>query len=75
MQSYTPIQTTVQMPALLTQDELSRYLNKSEKWPEAARFRGTGPRFIKVGRSVRYKASDVIEWIESQARNSTAEGN
>ena len=30
------------------------------------RFRGAGPPYSKIGRSVRYKISDVIEFMESR---------
>ncbi len=29
--------------------------------------RGTGPRRISVGKHVRYRASDVAEWVERQS--------
>jgi excisionase family DNA binding protein len=30
-------------------------------------YRGTGPRFIKVGRHVRYRKVDVDAWLEDHA--------
>ena len=37
------------------------------------RFKGTGPRYYKpTPRVVLYREDDVIEWIESSARTSTA---
>lgn len=30
------------------------------QWPS----RGLGPRFIRFGRSIRYRKSDVLEWME-----------
>ena len=30
------------------------------------RLRGQGPRFIKIGAMVRYRASDVQAWLESR---------
>jgi hypothetical protein len=32
------------------------------------RYQGTGPRFYRVGRHVRYKLSDVLDWLETNAR-------
>lgn len=29
-------------------------------------FSGTGPRFMRIGKYVRYRLSDVLEWEESQ---------
>jgi predicted DNA-binding transcriptional regulator AlpA len=53
------------LPPLFTQKELSEYLSKSEAWCERARWAGDGPKFIKLGRHVRYRADDVAAWIES----------
>lgn len=39
------------------------------KW----RVTGEGPRFLKFGRSVKYRISDLQEWILGQQRESTAE--
>lgn len=36
------------------------------------RYQGRGPRFVKVGRHVRYRRSDVEAWLERNARESTA---
>jgi excisionase family DNA binding protein len=36
------------------------------------RYHGKGPRFVKVGRHVRYRRSDVEAWLERNARESTA---
>lgn len=35
------------------------------------RYLGTGPRFVRVGRFVRYRWSDVEAWLANQTRNST----
>lgn len=43
--------------------------NTLEIW----RIRGQGPPFVKLGRVVRYRKSDVETWIESQVRHSTSE--
>jgi predicted DNA-binding transcriptional regulator AlpA len=41
-------------------------LGKSLSWAERSRWQGGGPRFIRVGRHVRYRKSDVVAWIEQQ---------
>ena len=38
------------------------------------RVEGRGPRFIKVGRAVRYRESDLERWIEERLRESTSQG-
>lgn len=65
--------TTAALPRLLTQKDLAEYLSKSTSWCERARWEGNGPRFVRLGRHVRYRASDVLEWIEKSA-NATDDG-
>ena len=43
--------------------------NTCEGW----RLKGIGPRYIKVGRLVRYRIENVDLWLESQTRNSTCD--
>jgi len=69
-----PPGSTVVMPRLWDQKQLAAYLGKSEAWAERARCAGAGPKFIKLGRHVRYKAEDVWDWIEENARTCTREG-
>lgn len=35
---------------------------------------GTGPRYIKAGRSVRYAQEDVTQWMRARCRTQTAAG-
>lgn len=63
-----PPESSVTMPRLWDQKTLAAYLGKSTAWCERARWAGDGPRFIKLGRHVRYRADDVLEWIEENAR-------
>jgi predicted DNA-binding transcriptional regulator AlpA len=37
------------------------------------RVMGSGPKFIKLGRSVRYRKGDVQDWLESRTVRSTSE--
>ena len=69
-----PPGSTVVMPRLWDQKQLAAYLGKKEGWAERARWEGKGPVFIKLGRHVRYKAEDVFDWIEENARTCTREG-
>jgi predicted DNA-binding transcriptional regulator AlpA len=63
-----PSESLVTMPRLWDQKILATYLGKSTAWCERARWAGDGPRFVKLGRHVRYRADDVLEWVESNAR-------
>ncbi|WP_236040705.1 helix-turn-helix transcriptional regulator [Marinobacter nauticus] len=69
-----PPESTVTMPRLWDQKTLAVYLGKSTAWCERARWAGEGPRFIKLGRHVRYRAEDVLDWIDSHASASKMEG-
>ena len=61
------------LPELISQSELAKYLNKSEAWCERARWLGIGPPFVKLGRSVRYRLSDIEEYIEANLIATTQE--
>jgi len=67
-----PQDNTVSLPRLMNQRDLAAYLGKSTAWCERARWAGEGPRFVKLGRHVRYRADDVLAWIEANARTSTS---
>jgi hypothetical protein len=60
------------MPSeLLTQVELGQEWNKSEAWLEQRRYRGTGPPYVKIGRSVFYLREDAYSWLVEQRRTCT----
>ena len=48
---------------LLSQSEAARLLRLSERTLERLRVAGGGPQFVKAGRSVRYRQSDIEELI------------
>jgi predicted DNA-binding transcriptional regulator AlpA len=58
---------------LLTPKEAANFLSISVSWLAKARMRGDGPTFIKVGRSIRYAETVLIQWTKSQQRLSTSE--
>ena len=64
---------SVTMPKLWDQKTLAAYLGKSTAWCERARWAGDGPKFCKLGRHVRYKADDVLAWIDENARTCSGE--
>lgn len=37
------------------------------------RISGEGPRFLKLGRAVRYRAADLEEWLSARVISSTSE--
>jgi len=58
---------------LLTVSEAAEFLQLSESWMNKARIYGDGPRFIKMGRSVRYSLQALEEFKRAHARGSTSE--
>jgi len=58
---------------LLTVREAAEFLQLSESWMNKARITGDGPRFIKMGRSVRYSLQALEEFKRANARGSTSE--
>lgn len=55
----------VQVPILWTEKETARYIGKSPKWLERDRWEGPTIPYVKLGRSVRYRASDVIAVVDA----------
>ena len=53
---------------LMDQKELAEFLMVSEKTLEHYRWRGIGPKYIKIGKLVRYIKCDVIEWLRARVR-------
>ena len=62
----------VEPPVLLdTRDLAARLKTPSPATLERWRSNGQGPRFIKVGRQVMYRESDVERWLDQQTRSHT----
>jgi predicted DNA-binding transcriptional regulator AlpA len=60
--------------ALLTEAQVSEILGRGVPTLQKDRVAGTGPQFIKMGRLVRYRPSDVQAWLTERVRQSTSEG-
>lgn len=58
---------------LLTTEDLSLKLGKTPASLAQWRYLGLGPQFVKMGRNVRYRASDVDAWLAAQIRQRTGE--
>ena len=59
---------------LLTTSEAAEFLGVSKAFLERDRWAGARVQFIKIGsRAVRYRLSDLEEYIEQQIRHSTSE--
>lgn len=53
---------------LLTTTEAAKLLAFTQKALEGMRWRGEGPPYVKIGRSVRYRYCDLITFIEKRIR-------
>ncbi|THJ64591.1 helix-turn-helix domain-containing protein [Arthrobacter echini] len=58
---------------MLTAPQLSEWLGTTSGNLAQMRYLGTGPKFVKLGRAVRYRQSDVEAWLGAQTRQQTGE--
>lgn len=56
---------------LLSTQELAAYLDLPVATLYAWRYRGRGPSGFRVGRHIRYRQSDVDQWINDQLATSS----
>jgi len=57
---------------LATPTEFCEYAGVTKGHAAQMRYAGTGPKFVKItGRQVRYRWSDIEEWLDSRTRNRT----
>jgi predicted DNA-binding transcriptional regulator AlpA len=61
------------MVPLIAQKEAARLLRLSVRTLERHRVAGTGPRWVRLGRLVRYRQSDLTDWVETNLRFSTSQ--
>jgi predicted DNA-binding transcriptional regulator AlpA len=61
------------MQSLLTQSECAELLRLSERTLERLRVSGSGPKFLRIRHSVRYRPGDVEAWLASRTVQSTSE--
>jgi predicted DNA-binding transcriptional regulator AlpA len=61
------------MDTLLTSKQLAVLVGLSVRSLERLRASGGGPKFIKLGQSVRYREADLAAWLAAQTMQSPAE--
>jgi len=59
-------ETTLPPDRLLTRAEVEVNFGLSRRFLEISAYREDGPPMIKIGRSVRYRVSDLRRWIDKQ---------
>ena len=69
---YTPVPQTTTSPNFNTKSA-AHYLNVQASTLEQNRWKGTGPPFVKIGRSVRYRKADLDAYLDANVFNSTTE--
>lgn len=57
---------------LLKPAEVASYLGTSVAALAQQRYRGRGPKFIKTGKLVRYRRSDIKAWLDANTRQQTS---
>jgi hypothetical protein len=58
---------------LLSPKESGKVLKVSLSWLAKARMRGDGPPYMKIGTSIRYSETALVQWMKSRQRLSTSE--
>jgi predicted DNA-binding transcriptional regulator AlpA len=58
---------------LIHPPEAARFLALSDSWLAKSRVEGDGPKFIKIGRAVRYRRSDLIDYLNRNVHTSTSQ--
>lgn len=65
----TPTETRV----YFNTQQAAEYVNEAKSTLEKKRMKGTGPKFIKSGRSVRYHKDDLDAYAASNRRSHTSQ--
>jgi excisionase family DNA binding protein len=56
---------------LLTEQQAAQVLTVKEKTLQAWRVRGGGPKFVKLGRCVRYRREDLDKFLDERTMTHT----
>jgi predicted DNA-binding transcriptional regulator AlpA len=61
------------LDTLLTGREAAALLRLSERTMERHRTAGTGPKFVRLSRAIRYRRRDLLDYVERSVSHSTSE--
>lgn len=61
------------MDRLISAEDAANFLNISPSTLAKMRLSGKSPRYVKLGRRVAYRPSDLEAWVAAQTFHSTAE--
>ncbi|MBK1631206.1 hypothetical protein CKO31_10740 [Thiohalocapsa halophila] len=70
---HAPYADAAPLRPFLTERQAAAYLAISPRTLQSWRVRGGGPRYVKVGANVRYRAEDLTAWVEDQNRANTSD--
>ena len=62
-----------EIETLLSDRDLERITGRARSSWQKDRLTGRGPRFVRLGRLVRYRRSDLEQWLDAQTRTSTSD--
>lgn len=63
------------LDAALNENQAGEYLGVSVRTLQAWRVRGGGPRYVKIGRAVRYQRRELVAFQQSHTVSSTTEAD
>jgi hypothetical protein len=72
----SPMQMTLvatNVDAVLNENQAANFLGVSVRTLQAWRVRGGGPRYMKIGRAVRYQHRELVAFQETHTVSSTTE--
>lgn len=72
MSDRDPVSTAL-LDSLITPATLAERLGLTERTLSEKRITGTGPAFVRLGKSVRYRPEAVDEWLLSQEFRRTSD--
>lgn len=58
---------------LISTPEVADIIGMSPQWLNVARMLNIGPAYVKIGRRVLYKISDIVDWLGQRTRKGTEE--
>jgi excisionase family DNA binding protein len=71
----SPAKSFTDAETFLTEAELAALLKVSPRTLQRWRVEGTGPKFRRHGRRVRYSRADVLAWSDTTAALSTSQAS
>lgn len=69
----TLVSAALQPDVLYEEGHVAKAMRCNVKTLQAWRMRGFGPQFLKIGRLVRYRGSDIARWFDRRTLNSTCQ--